>query len=44
MNRLDVSLPTAKLLLRLTERLLVEQIVYVETTFPGKSVLGAVQV
>ena len=36
MSRLDVSLPTPKLLLRLTEQLHVQQIVSVEFTFPSE--------
>ena len=40
MNRLDVSLPPTKLLLRLTEQL--QQIVSVEATFRSKA-LGVVQ-
>ena len=43
-SRLDVGLPPTKLLLRLTEQLLhVQQMVFVEATFPSKA-LGAVQV
>ena len=43
-SRLDVGLPSTKLLLRLTEQLLhVQQMFFVEATFPSK-VLGAVQV
>ena len=41
-SRLDVGLPPTKLLLRLTEQLLhVQQMVFVEATFPSKA-LGAV--
>ena len=43
-SRFDVGLPPTKLLLRLTEQLLhVQQMVFVEATFPSKA-LGAVQV
>ena len=43
-SRLDVGLPPTKLLLRLAEQLLyVQQMVFVEVTFPSKA-LGAVQV
>ena len=43
-SRLDVGLPPTKLQLRLTEQLLhVQQMVFVEATFPSKA-LGAVQV
>ena len=43
-SRLDVGLPPTKLLLRLTEQLLhVQQMIFVEATFPSKA-LGAVQV
>ena len=43
-SRLDVGLPPTKLLLRLTEQLLhVQQMVFVEATFPSKA-LGTVQV
>ena len=43
-SRLDVGLPPTKLLLRLTEQLLhVQQMVFVEATFPSKA-FGAVQV
>ena len=43
-SRLDVGLPPTKVLLRLTEQLLhVQQMVFVEATFPSKA-LGAVQV
>ena len=43
-SRLDVGPPPTKLLLRFTEQLLhVQQIVFVEATFPSKA-LGAVQV
>ena len=47
MRRLDVGVPPAKLLLRRTEQLLAQQIVFVETTFGSQSstnILGAVQV
>ena len=44
-SRLDVGLPPTKLLLRLTEQLLhVQQMVFVEATFPSNKALGAVQV
>ena len=43
MNRLYVGLPPTKLLLRLIERLLAQQIFPVETTFPSQAV-GVVQV
>ena len=43
-SRLGVGLPPTKLLLRLTEQLLhVQQMVFVEATFPSKA-LRAVQV
>ena len=43
-SRLDVGLPPTKLLLRLIEQLLhVQEMVFVEATFPSKA-LGAVQV
>ena len=43
-SRLDVGLPPTKLLLRLKEQLLhVQEMVFVEATFPSKA-LGAVQV
>ena len=42
MGRLDVGLPTTKLLLRLTEQPLVQHIVSAVATFPSKA-LGAVQ-
>ena len=42
-SRLDEGLPPTKLLLRLTEQLLVQHIVSVEATFPSKA-LGGVQV
>ena len=43
-DRFDVGLPPTKLLLRLTEQLLhVQQMAFVEATFPSKA-LGAVQV
>ena len=43
-SRFDVGLPPTKLLLRLTEQLLhVQQMVFVEATFPSKA-RGAVQV
>ena len=42
-SRLDVGLPPTKLLLRLTEQLLhVQEMVFVEATFPSKA-LGTVQ-
>ena len=42
-SRLDVGLPPTKLLLRLIEQLLhIQQMVFVEATFPSKA-LGAVQ-
>ena len=43
MSRLYVGLPPTKLLLRLIERLLAQQIFPVETTFPSQA-LGVVQV
>ena len=43
MSRLYVGLPPTKLLLRLIERLLAQQIFPVETTFPSPA-LGVVQV
>ena len=43
MSRLYVGLPPTKLLLRLIERLLAQQIFPVETTFPSQT-LGVVQV
>ena len=43
MSRLYVCLPPTKLLLRLIERLLAQQIFLVETTFPSRA-LGVVQV
>ena len=43
MSRLYVDLPPTKLLLRLIERLLAQQIFPVETTFPSQT-LGVVQV
>ena len=42
MSRLYVGLPPTKLLLRLIERLLAQQIFPVETTFPSQA-LGVVQ-
>ena len=44
MSRLYVGLPPTKLLLRLIERLLAQQIFPVETTFPSQALLGVVQV
>ena len=41
-HRLDVGLPTTKLLLRLTEQLLVQQIFSVEATFHSQTFVGAV--
>ena len=44
-SRLNVGLPPTKLLLRLTEQLLhVQQMVFVEATFPSNKAFGAVQV
>ena len=43
MSRLYVGLPSTKLLLRLIERLLAQQIFPVETMFPSQA-LGVVQV
>ena len=44
MSRLNVGLPPTKLLLRLIERLLAQQIFPVGTTFPSQALLGVVQV
>ena len=44
MSRFYIGLPPTKLLMRLIERLLAQQIFPVETTFPSQALLGVVQV